>query len=55
MAGLSNARKAAFAALVAARERDAYVRELMNSPSAPVLVGRLSAEDRAFALRLALA
>ena len=54
MAGLSNARKAAFAALVAARERDAYVRELMNSPSAPVLVGRLSAEDRAFALRLAL-
>lgn len=54
MAGLSPSRKAAFNALCVARERSAYVRELMNSANAPQSYARLSPEDRAFALRLAL-
>jgi 16S rRNA (cytosine967-C5)-methyltransferase len=52
MAGLSPARKAAYNALVTARERDAYVRELLNADASPL--AKLSPEDRAYAKRLAL-
>lgn len=54
MTGASAARKAAYEVLFAAQERDAYVRELMNSSKPPESIARLSPEDRAFALRLAL-
>ena len=54
MAGLSNSRRAAHAVLSVARERDAYVRELLNSPACGDILGRLSEEDRAFARRLCL-
>ncbi len=54
MAGLSASRKAVLDVLCLAHERDAYVRELMNAPQPPASLARLSPEDRAFALRLAL-
>lgn len=54
MAGLSASRKVAFATLRTARERDAYVRELVNSPVAERACDALSPADRAFATRLAL-
>lgn len=54
MTGASAARKAAYEVLFAAHERDAYVRELMNSSNPPETLANLSPEDRAFALRLAL-
>ena len=54
MAGVSAARMAAYRTLSIARERDAYVRELVNSASAQEVLGHLKAEDRAFARVLAL-
>ena len=54
MAKLSAARKAALSTLTAARERGAYVRELLNSPAGAARTQGLSDEDRAFAARLAL-
>lgn len=51
MSGVSPARKAALAVLLRARERNAYVRELLGT--APALQ-RLDARDRALATRLAL-
>ncbi len=54
MADLSASRKAVLDVLLAAEERNAYVRELMHSPKPPASLARLSPEDRAFALRLAL-
>ena len=54
MAQLSAARKAALSTLLAARERTAYVRELLNSPTSAPHLAALSPEDRAFAARLAL-
>ena len=54
MAKLSAARKAALSTLIAARERGAYVRELLNSPAGLAHARDLSDEDRAFAARLAL-
>ena len=54
MAGVAAARMAAYRTLSIARERDAYVRELVNSSAAQEVLGHLKAEDRAFARRLAL-
>ncbi len=54
MAGVAAARMAAYRTLSIARERDAYVRELINSPAAQEVLGHLKAEDRAFARCLAL-
>lgn len=54
MAGLSASRKAALTTLCIARERDAYVRELVNSKAGKAAVAKLSPEDRALATRLAL-
>lgn len=54
MAGVSAARKAAYRTLCIARERDAYVRELLNSGAAQEVLGGLKEQDRAFARLLAL-
>lgn len=54
MAGVSAARMAAYRTLSIARERNAYVRELVNSGAAQEVLGHLKAEDRAFARVLAL-
>lgn len=54
MAGLSSARKAAYDALEAARERGAYVRELIDADGDSNPAARLAPKDRAFALRLAV-
>ncbi|MBS5449848.1 MAG: antitermination protein NusB [Coriobacteriia bacterium] len=51
---LSASRKAALRTLDIARERSAYVRELLSSPQGRSGVESLSEEDRAFAARLAL-
>lgn len=54
MAGVSAARMAAYRTLSIARERDAYIRELVNSSAAQEVLGHLKDADRAFARRLAL-
>ena len=54
MSGVAAARMAAYRTLCIARERDAYVRELVNSGAAQEVLGHLKAEDRAFARKLAL-
>lgn len=54
MAGLSASRRAALTTLCIARERDAYVRELINSKAGKAAVAGLSPEDRGLATRLAL-
>lgn len=54
MAGLSQSRKAALTTLCIARERNAYVRELVNSKAGREAVASLSPEDRAYAAKLAL-
>ena len=54
MAGLSLARKAALTTLCIARERYAYVRELLNSKAGREAVASLAPEDRAYASKLAL-
>ena len=54
MAGLSPSRKVAFNIMCVARERDAYVRELLNAPAGIAALEKLSPEDRAFVRRLVL-
>ena len=54
MSGVAAARMAAYRTLCIARERDAYLRELVNSGAAQEVLGHLKAEDRAFARKLAL-
>ena len=54
MAGLSLSRKAALTTLCIARERNAYVRELLNSKAGREAVASLAPEDRAYASKLAL-
>lgn len=54
MTKLSASRRAALSTLLVARERSAYVRDLLNSKAGQQGLEGLSDEDRAFATRLAL-